>query len=72
MGDARQLSRKSLRGDQLLEFHLEPMPEPPPAMLKLPGVREWYASLRLMRERDNAMFYRLVNNLGISRAPNSS
>lgn len=63
MGDARALSRQSLRSDQILEFNFDKMPEPPPQMMKLPGVAEWFNSLRLMRERDSQAFYRLVNNL---------
>lgn len=66
MGDSRALSRMSLRQDQVLEFHLTPLPEPPPEAMKLPGMRQWFEQLRLMRERDTQSLYRLVNNLQIS------
>jgi hypothetical protein len=52
MGDARQLSRISLRQDSVLSFRLSPLPEPPEEMMKLPGVSKWFEQLRIMRERD--------------------
>lgn len=60
MGDARQLSRLSLRTDQILELHFTPLPEPPPEMMKLPGVRSWFEQLKIMRERDVQALNRLV------------
>lgn len=63
MGDARQLSRLSLRTDQVLEFHWSPLPELPAEASKLPGMRAWYEQLRLMRERDIQSFHRLVANI---------
>lgn len=42
------------------------MPEPPPEMMKLPGVRQWFEQLKLMRDRDTQCFQRMVNNLQIS------
>lgn len=66
MSVATDLSRKSLRKDQVLEIHFSPIPEPPPEMMKLPGVRAWFEQLKLMRERDTQSFQRMVNNLQIS------
>ncbi len=66
MGNATELSRKSLRRDQLLELHFSVWPEPPPEMLKLPGVAKWWNEMKLARERDVQAFHRFVNNLQIS------
>ena len=66
MGDARQLSRLSLRQDQILELHFDKLPEPPVEMMKLPGVRRWFNDMKLVRERDIQSFQRMVNNLQIS------
>lgn len=66
MSTATDLSRRSLRRDQILELHFSPIPEPPPEMMKLPGVRAWFEQLKLMRERDTQCFQRMVNNLQIS------
>lgn len=63
---ATDLSRKSLRRDQVLEIHFAPLPEPPPNMMKLPGVADWWAQMKLTRERDVQVFHRMVNNLQIS------
>lgn len=62
---AIDLSRISLRQDQILELHWSPLPEPPPNMMKLPGVAEWWAQMKLARERDVQSFHRLVVNLQI-------
>jgi len=64
MTKAQALSQRSLRKDQVLEVHFTPFPEPPPEMMKLPGVRAWVSQLRLMRERDTQTLQRLVQNLG--------
>lgn len=42
------------------------MPPLPPAAAKLPGMKEWFDALVLMRERDTQSFHRLVNNLAIA------
>lgn len=60
------LSRRSLRRDQVLELHLAPLPVPPEAMLKLPGVREWWEQMMLARERDQQALHRWANNLGVA------
>lgn len=66
MGDPLELSRRSLRQDQILELHFPPWPEPSPEMMKLPGVSAWWTQMRISRERDIQSFHRLVNNLQIS------
>jgi hypothetical protein len=59
-----KISRLKLRRDQLIELHLAPLPEPPEAMLKLPGVGTWFNSLRLARERDQQALHRMVQQMG--------
>lgn len=60
MGNERTLSRLSLRTDQVLEVHFDRYPEPPPEMLKLPGVRSWWEQMKVMRERDIQSLHRFV------------
>lgn len=71
MATAKDISRKSLRRDQVLEVHFMPWPEPPPNMLKLPGVAEWWNGMKLARERDTQALHRLINNLGIASGTDS-
>jgi hypothetical protein len=52
MSKANELSRRSLRTDRVIELSLAPWPDPPPNMMKLPGVSEWWAQMKLARERD--------------------
>lgn len=66
MSKAQTLSRTSLRRDQILEVHFAPLPEPPPEMLKLPGVSQWWERMKLSRERDVQALHSLINNLQIS------
>ena len=65
---ALKLSRLKLRRDQLIELHLAPLPEPPEAMLKLPGVGTWWNALRLGRERDQQALHRMVQQMGTAVA----
>lgn len=60
------LSRLSLRKDQILELHFDKMPSPSEAFLKLPGARDWWQAMQLHDERRIQAFHRLVNNLQIS------
>ena len=69
MGDARLLSRKSLRRDQLLELHIPPLPTPPPHMMKLPGVAEWWESLQHWQQQNQQAMNRFVNNLQVNIPP---
>lgn len=66
MSKAQDLSRMSLRRDQVLEFKMDRLPQPQPQMLKLPGLAQWWAQMELSRERDTQAIYRLVNNLSES------
>jgi len=66
MGDPRQLSRIALRKDQILEVQFTNWPEPPPEMLRLPGVQTWWNEMKLCRERDINTMQKLINNLGIA------
>lgn len=66
MPTSTQLSRIALRRDQILEVQFSPWPEPSPAMLKLPGVQEWWNQMKLARERDINTLQKLINNLGIA------
>lgn len=65
----KDLSRISLRTDQILELHFDKLPEPPPEMMKLPGVANWFRDMKLMRERDVQAFHRLVNNISSLTPP---
>lgn len=64
MSKAIELSRRSLRRDQILELHLSQLPEPSPQLLKMPGFADWFQQLKLMRERDMQALERLVANIG--------
>ena len=59
MGDARQLSRLAVRADLIREIQLNRLPEPPPEMLKLPGVKLWYEAMVHLRTQDIEAFSRL-------------
>lgn len=60
---ARKLSRLALRSDQLVEIHLDKMPEPPEQMMRLPGVSAWFAQMRLKEERDQQSLHRMLTQL---------
>lgn len=64
MPTSRQLSRISLRTDQVLEVQFSPWPVPLPQLLKLPGFSQWWDELKLARERDIQTFNAMKNNLG--------
>lgn len=66
MPESVSVSRKSLRRDQVLEIHFAPWPDPPPGVLNIPGAREWWSQMKLIRERDTQSFHRLVNNLAVA------
>lgn len=57
------LSRISLKPDRVLEIQFDRLPDPPPEMLKLPGVAYWWHQMKLTRERDINALTRLVNNI---------
>lgn len=60
MGDARELSRRSLRAGQVTEVLLDRLPNAPPEMMKLPGVARFMEDMRLARERDIQAFHRFM------------
>jgi hypothetical protein len=60
---AMKLSRLKLRSDQLVEIHLDKIPEPPDQMRRLPGVEAWFQWLRLKEERDQQAFHRMLTQL---------
>jgi hypothetical protein len=60
---ARKLSRLKLRSDQLVEIHLDKIPEPPDQMRRLPGVEAWFQQMRLKEERDQQAFHRMLTQL---------
>lgn len=66
MPPAVDLSRKALRRDQILSIQFAPWPEPPPEMMRLPGVRQWWQDMTLARDRDIQTMFRMVNNLQIA------
>lgn len=55
------LSRLSLRDDQPLEVLFDKLPSPPEKMLKLPGVAEWWAGMKLWDERRVTALRRIVS-----------
>mgnify|MGYP001167276457 CR=1 FL=1 len=63
MATTKELSRISLRTDQVLEIHFDRFPELPPEAAKLPGMQNWITGMKLVRERDVQAFHRLVNNV---------
>lgn len=63
MGNARELSRRSLRAGQVTEVLLDRLPVPPPEMLKLPGMAKWMEDMRLLRERDIQAFHRFMTDI---------
>ena len=60
---ALKLSRIKLRSDQLVEIHLDKIPEPPEQMMKLPGVSSWFRNMQLKEERDQQAFHRMLTQL---------
>jgi hypothetical protein len=68
MGDALELSRRSLRAGQVKEVLLDRLPDAPPEMLKLPGVAKFIDNMKLARERDIQAFHRFMNDITASTA----
>lgn len=66
MSKQQDLRRISLRTDQVLEVHFDKLPDPPPEMMKLPGMAVWWTQMKLARERDMQAFQRMVNNFNSS------
>lgn len=60
---ALKLSRLKLRSDQLVEIHLDKMPEPPDQMMRLPGVAAWFGQMRLKEERDQQALHRMLTQI---------
>lgn len=63
MGDARELSRRSLRSGQVTEVLLDRLPVAPPEMMKLPGVARFMEDMKLARERDIQAFHRFMADI---------
>lgn len=72
MGDGRELSRRSLRPDQVTEVHLDRLPDAPPEMLKLPGVRMWMDAMRLARDRDIQGLHRIISGINATASATST
>lgn len=66
MPTATDLSRISKRRDQVLEAQFDKFPDADDRLMRMPGFREFYESLRLLRERDIQTFRAIVNNLGVA------
>lgn len=66
MGDQATLNRIRLRRDKILEIQWPQMPDPPEALMKLPGFREYHEQQRQFNERLQSVLNNLVNNLGIA------
>lgn len=54
-----RLSQQKIR---ISEVHLAPLPELPREMLRIQGMHDWWKQLKLMRERDQETFNRLILN----------
>lgn len=59
----KELARISLRGDQVLELNLDKLPDPPPQMMKLPGVAEWWIGVKQTETRNINALYRWASNI---------
>lgn len=55
--NVRRLSQQRTR---VTEVHLSPLPSPPAALLKFPGVAEWWAEMLKVRERDQQTLYQAL------------
>jgi hypothetical protein len=66
MADEATLRRISKRQDQILEIQWAPWPDPPPALMRIAGVSEWWQQMRLVRNRDIDTLNKLVVNLQIA------
>lgn len=60
---ALKLSRLKLRSDQLVEIHLDKIPEPPETFRKLPGAEAWFQQWRLKGERDQQALHRMLTQI---------
>lgn len=47
---------------RITEIHLAPLPALPRELLHVPGFAAWWKALKLMRERDQEAFNRLLLN----------
>lgn len=57
--NVERLAQQKIR---VTEVHLSGLPDIPPSLLKFPGVKEWWNQMKLMRERDQEAFNRLILN----------
>lgn len=71
MGDEMQLNRTRRRRDMILEVQWPKPVEPPEALMKIPGFREYHAQNLLYQERLQTTLKNLVNNLGIATNPST-
>lgn len=65
MADEATLRRISKRHDQVLEVQWAPWPEPPAALMRIAGVSQWWAEMRLVRNRDIDTLNAMKNNIGL-------
>ena len=54
------IQRLAVQPTAVVEVELSPFPEPPPELLRLPGMKTWFESLKLMRQRDKETLQRLL------------
>lgn len=57
--NVQRLSQPKIR---ITEVHLAPLPQLPRELLRIPGFAAWWKELKLMRERDQETFNRLLLN----------
>lgn len=51
------IRRLALQRTRVTEIHLAPLPEPPVALLRIPGVADWWKQMLATRERDQQQIY---------------
>lgn len=54
------VQRLAMQPVSVTDVNLVPLPEPPERLMRLPGMAEWVAELKLMRERDRETLQRLI------------
>lgn len=54
--DVQRLAQKK---SSVTEIHLSHWPDPPRSLMSMPGMKEWWDQMKLIRERDLEMLYRM-------------
>ncbi len=54
------VQRLALQKTRVTEVHLPPLPEPPAALMRIPGVMDWWKEMKVTRERDQEALYKAL------------